>query len=79
MSKCLVSTLFKCDDYLYTTKKKGMKVDLNEVFYFPINVCDLPPGAKLAITLWLVDASALDRVGTEKDSKILEQLLTNQV
>lgn len=72
MSKCLVSTIFKCDEYIYTTKKKGLRVDINEMFYLPIKVCDLAPGTKLAITVWLVDGYTLERAGSDRDSKLLE-------
>lgn len=71
MSKCLVSTLFKCEEYLYTNEKKGLRVDLNETFYLPIKVCDLAPGTKLAITVWMVNGSSLERAGSDRDSRLL--------
>lgn len=44
--------------------KNGIVIDINEQILLPIKYCDIPPGAKLAITLWMIDPEKLVKNGT---------------
>ncbi|CAL6001396.1 5-bisphosphate_3-kinase catalytic subunit alpha/beta/delta [Hexamita inflata] len=79
LSKCLY-TQFVAGGALCINKEMfGIEIDFNQTVQFPIKYKDVPPGTKLAFTVWYIQPEKLVEMGNNQDSMLFNDLINNRV